>query len=328
VKGEDYMRLRVAVVYTVEANHPTRIANPHGDEQLNRTNTALKEAIEQLGHEALMIPGDFDLLNALRATKPDVIFNNCTGIHDKSSQPQVAGMLELSGIPFTGSGQMAHTLALYKPLTKKVLMFHGVSTPRFIVVEQKGDIDTSGLRFPAIVKPEHEGSSIGITQKSVAHNEHELREAVDYVLDDFRQHALVEEFISGREFTVGIWGGANPRIIPPVEIMFTRDKSFYSTAVKSQDLVETKVPADIEPALLARIEKEVLGAFRVLECRDYSRIDVRVDEEGTPYVIDVNTLPGLEPLYSDYPKACRVMGVEFHEMVDHLLRCALARRKT
>jgi len=313
------------VVYTVE-DQPNRTANPHGDEQLNKTNMALKEAVEALGYEALMIPGDYNLLNTLKELKPDVIFNNCTGIHDKSSQPQVAGMLELSGIPFTGSGQMAHILALYKPLTKKILMFHNVSTPKFIVVEPGGTLDTTGLQYPAIVKPEHEGSSIGITQKSVVHNEAELKEAVDYVIENFAQPALVEEYISGREFTVGILGGDQPKIIPPVEIVFTQDKAFYSTAVKAQDLVETKVPTEIEPELYSRIEKEVLDAFRVLGCRDYSRIDVRVDDKGVPYVIDVNTLPGMEPLYSDYPKACKVMGLEYHQLVGHLLNCALQRR--
>ena len=126
---------------------------------------------------------------------------------------------------------------------------------------------------------------------------------------------------------MGILGGDEPQIIPPVEILFTKDKTFYSTAIKSQDLVETRVPTEIEPELYARIEKEVLDAFRVLGCRDYSRIDVRVDDEGVPYVIDVNTLPGMEPLYSDYPKACKVMGLEYHQLVDHLLKCALKRRK-
>jgi D-alanine-D-alanine ligase len=320
------MKLRVAVVYTVEPNAKNTV-NPHGDEQLNRTNAALQEAIIRLGHEVHMIPGDFDLLNKLAALKPDVIFNNCTGIHDKSSQPQIAGMLELSGIPFTGSGQTAHTLSLYKPLTKMVLLFHGVSTPRFIVVDQDRKADLSALTFPVIVKPEHEGSSIGITQKSVAHNEAELKNAVEYVLTVFNQPALVEEFISGREFTVGVWGCEEPKIIPPVEIMFAQDSGFYSTAVKAQDLVQTKVPTEIEAELYGRIEREVLGAYRALELRDYCRIDVRVAADGTPHVIDVNTLPGLEPLYSDYPKACLVMGVEFHEMVEHLLNCAYARKK-
>ncbi|HSL93160.1 MAG TPA: hypothetical protein VK905_00980 [Bacillota bacterium] len=320
------MRLRVAVVYTVEPDAKNTV-NPHGDEQLNRTNAALQEAIISLGHEVHMIPGDFDLLNTLAEIKPDVIFNNCTGIHDKSSQPQIAGMLELSGIPFTGSGQTAHTLSLYKPLTKKILLFHGVSTPRFIVVDVDRRADLSELTFPVIVKPEHEGSSIGITQKSVAHNEAELKDAVEHVLTHFHQPALVEEFITGREFTVGVWGGPEPKIIPPVEIMFEQGGGFYSTAVKAQDLVRTKVPTEIEPELYDRIERQVLGAYHALELRDYCRIDVRVASDGTPHVIDVNTLPGLEPLYSDYPKACLVMGVEFHEMVGHLLNCAYSRRK-
>lgn len=318
------MRLRVAVVYTVEHLH-NRTANPHGAEQLNKTNVAVRNALLELGHEVDMVPGDFGLLNALAELRPDVVFNNCTGINDKSSQPQVAGMLELSKIPFTGSGQTAHVLALYKPLTKKVLMFHNVSTPAFAVVHHSSQALTEGLRFPVIVKPEHEGSSIGISAKSVVNSLQELRQAVDYVLLNFSQPALIEEFIAGREFTVGVLGGERPRILPPIEILFKANSGFYSQAVKSQDGVETQCPADVQPTLLKRIEETVLGAFAALECRDYARIDVRCDSEGIPYVIDVNTLPGLEPGYSDYPKAAKAAGMEFKDLVAHLLECAVLR---
>jgi len=146
------------------------------------------------------------------------------------------------------------------------------------------------------------------------------------VVSTFHQPALIEEFISGREFTVGVLGGDQPRILPPVEILFNRGSGFYSQAVKSQDGVETKCPADVEPFVLRRIEETVLGAFKALECRDYARIDVRVDADGIPYVIDVNTLPGLEPNYSDYPKAAKAAGIEFKELVEHLLNCALQRK--
>jgi len=318
------MRLRVAVVYTVESNHHNRTANPHGEEQLNKTNAALKQTIQDLGHEVHMVPGDFELLKTLEQLKPDVIFNNCTGIQDKSSQPQVAGMLELSKIPFTGSGQAAHVLALYKPLTKKVLLYHHVSTPEFAVVESL-DQPLPAMTYPAIVKPEHEGSSIGISAKSVVNSKDELSQAVEYVVTTFKQPALIEQFISGREFTVGVLGGAEPRILPPVEILFNGGGGFYSQSVKSQDGVETKCPAEVEPYLLKRIEETVLGAFNALGCRDYSRIDVRVDADGIPYVIDVNTLPGLEPGYSDYPKAAKAAGIDFKDLVAHLLACALQR---
>ncbi|MBT9152901.1 MAG: Vancomycin/teicoplanin A-type resistance protein VanA [Firmicutes bacterium] len=321
------MRLRVAVVYTAaESNHHNCTANPHGAEQLNKTNIALKQTIEELGYEVHMIPGDFDLLRALGQTNPDVVFNNCTGINDKSSQPQIAGMLELSKFPFTGSGQTAHVLALYKPLTKKVLLFHNVSTPGFGVVSKIGEPMPTNISFPVIVKPEHEGSSIGISAKSVANSPQELKEVVEEVITNFRQPALIEEFISGREFTVGVLGGEQPRILPPVEILFNEGSGFYSQAIKSQDGAQTKCPADILPELRKRIEATVLGAFKALECRDYARIDVRLDANGIPYVIDVNTLPGLEPGYSDYPKAAKAAGIEFKELVKHLLHSALARK--
>ncbi len=320
------MRLRVAVVYTVEAPDSDCIANPHGTEQLNRTNTALRQTLEELGHEVYLIPGDFNLLTRLSKERPDVIFNNCTGINDKSSQPQVAGMLELSKIPFTGSSQLAHTLALYKPLTKKVLLHHGVPTPRFAVISEAGAMLPEGLVYPVIIKPEHEGSSMGISDKSVAGCPKEVRAAAEYVIRQFGQPALVEEFVVGREFTVSVLGGPKPRILPPVEILFKASEGFYSHTVKSRDAVQTHCPVSIEPELLSRIENVVLGAFKALECRDYARIDVRVDSTGTPYVIDVNTLPGLEPGYSDYPKSALAAGVSYIQLVDHLLGLALGRK--
>jgi len=318
------MALRVALVYTPEV---TRAAatNGHGAEQMNKTNLALIEALKQLGHEVHLIPGDINLLVQLHEKNPDVIFNNCTGIYDKSSQPQVAGMLELSGIPFTGSGQYAHVLALYKPLTKMVLMHHNIPTPNFAVAESADKPLPSTLKYPVIVKPEHEGSSIGISAKSVATSAADAAEVVRTVVATYRQPALIEEFIVGREFTVGVLGGERTRILPPIEIMFETRQGFYDHNVKAQDAVETKCPAIIEPMLYQRIEEVVLGAFQALACRDYARIDVRVSAGGTPYVIDVNTLPGLEPGYSDYPKAARAAGLSYVELIDHLLQCALRR---
>ncbi|MBT9154017.1 MAG: D-alanine--D-alanine ligase B [Firmicutes bacterium] len=319
------MSLRIAIVYTVEANHPHGIANPHGAEQLGKTNDALKRAIEALGHYPYLIPGDFNLLNKLFELRPDVIFNNCTGINDKSSQPQIAGLLELSKIPFTGSGQTAHTLALYKPLAKKVLSFHGVPTPAFVVIDKFDDDLPIGLSYPVIVKPEREGSSIGISAKSVALSPREARTISEQVIQQFRQPALVEEFVAGREFTVGVLEAPIARILPPVEIMFTGSGDFYTQQVKSRDAVETKCPADIHPALLQRIGDVVLDAFNALGCRDYARIDVRVDASGVPYVIDVNTLPGIEPGYSDYPKAALAGGLSYEQLINHLLQNALQR---
>jgi len=319
-------KLQVALVYTVEKNMD-HTKNPHSAEQLNKTNRALEKAMIQLGYQVHLIPGDYDLLNHLHAIKPDVIFNNCTGIHDKSSQPQLAGLLEMSKIPFTGSGQTAHTLCLYKPLTKKILLHYNIATPNFFVVNEDRLYPEYPLQFPVIVKPEHEGSSIGITAKSVVYNEEDMKKMVEWILTEFHQPALVEEFITGREFTVGIWDDESPKILPLVEVLFDHDQSFYSAAVKSKDSVKTQCPANIDEELHQKIEKQVLDAFKALNLTDYARIDVRVDASGTPYIIDVNSLPGLEPHYSDYPNACAVAGIQYEQMVDHILQRAFHRGK-
>ncbi|MBS3872238.1 MAG: ATP-grasp domain-containing protein [Firmicutes bacterium] len=319
------MPLRVALAYTVEVDKQGSVANPHGTLQMNVTTEALKDAIAELGYEVHLVPGDIDMLRQLGEIRPDVIFNNCTGIHDKSSQPQVAAMLELARIPFTGSGHCAHVLALYKPLTKMVLGHHNIPTPHFAVADSEHAPLPSTLKYPVIVKPEHEGSSIGISAKSVANSAADAAEMVRTVVTSFRQPALVEEFVVGREFTVGVLGGERTRILPPIEIMFATRDGFYDHHVKSQDAVVTKCPVDLEPQLYRRMEEVVLGSFQALGCRDYARIDLRVTTAGLPYVIDVNTLPGLDPSYSDYPKAARAAGLSYVGLIDHLLHCALRR---
>lgn len=320
------INLRVAIVYTTETHYDGQITNPRGEEQITNTNASLEKAITELGHEAIFVPGDFDLLNRIMEVNPDVIFNNCTGITNKSTQPQIAGMLELTNIPFTGSSQAAHTLALYKPLAKQVLFFNGIPTPSFNVANKVDDEFPNILQFPVIIKPEHEGSSIGISEKSIAYSAEEAKKITETIINEYKQPALIEEFILGREFTVGILGGLNQQIFPPMEILFNSDSDIYFREVKVNDTIQTICPANIEPDLLKRIEASVLGAFQALGCRDYARIDVRVDRKGIPYVIDINTLPGLEPGYSDFPRTASSAGLSYNQIIDCLLRCALERK--
>ncbi len=320
------MHLRVAVIHTVEKHCKNQIANPRGEEQINNTNASLKTAIEALGHEAVLVPADFDLLNRINEIEPDVMFNNCTGISDKSSQPQIAGMLELTNIPFTGSGQTAHTLALHKPLAKQVMFFNGIPTPRFAVISHSEEELSDDLQYPVIIKPEHEGSSIGISEKSIAHSSEEAKKIAKSVINEYRQPALIEEFIAGREFTVGVLGGKTLQVLPPMEILLYTNSNIYFRDNKINDSVQTRCPADIQPNLLDRIETTVLGAFQALGCRDYARIDVRVDHNDIPYVIDINTLPGLEPGYSDYPRTAKGAGLSYKQLINHLLECALERK--
>lgn len=320
------MNLRVAVVYTTETYCDNQMANPRGEEQMNNTNTSLEKAITELGHEAILVPGNFDLLNRIMEVNPDVIFNNCTGITDKSTQPQIAGMLELTNIPFTGSSQTAHTLALYKPLAKQVLSFNDIPTPSFTVINHVEEEFPDLPPFPVIIKPEHEGSSIGISEKSIAYSSEEAKKTTKSVINEYKQPALIEEFIIGREFTVGILGGRQQRILPPMEILLNKESDIYFREVKVNDDVRTVCPADIDPDLLRRIEASVLGAFQALGCRDYARIDVRVDSKGIPYVIDVNTLPGLEPGYSDFPRTALGAGLSYNQIIEYLLQCALERK--
>lgn len=317
--------MKIAVIYTVEERITRRPKNEHGLEQMNATTTGIVEALRAKGHEAFAIPATYKLLPELMELQPDCIFNNCTGIHDKKSQPQIAGLLELTNIPFTGSGQLTHNLALYKPLAKTILVSQNIPTPRYQVFTDPDQPLDPELQFPLIVKPEHEGSSIGISAKSVVTDPKECLDAVAEILENFEQPALVEEFVSGREFTVGVLGNDRPQVLPLVEINFGDQRGFYSHQVKAGDKIKTICPAQVSDDLEQKIQTAVLAAYQALGCCDYARVDVRITKDGEPRIIEVNTLPGLQKGYSDFPKAAYAAGISYEELINQIVTLALER---
>ena len=317
--------MKIALVYTVEENSENRPLNRHGAIQLQDTNQNICEALLSSGHEVINLPADYQILQTLHQLKPDCIFNNCTGIHDKSSQPQIAGLLELTGIPFTGSSQLIHSLALYKPLAKMVLQANGLPTPKFQVIRHPDQSLAADLRFPLIVKPEHEGSSIGISNDSIVYNQDDCLQKAKQILTTYQQPALIEEFIVGREFTVGVLGNSDPQVLPLVEIGFAEQAGFYSHSVKSKDGVATICPTSVSPVIEKAINKAALEAYGALGCADYARIDVRLNQHDQPQVIEINTLPGLQKGFSDFPKAALVAEISYQDMIGRIVELAVTR---
>lgn len=317
--------LKIALVYTVEEQRANLPKNEHGTIQLHDTNRNIVEALQSKGHEVIAIPADYKLLATLQQLKPACVFNNCTGIHDKSSQPQIAGLLELSGLPFTGSSQLTHNLALYKPLAKLLMQAAGIPTPQFQVIKSTSDQLVNTLRFPLIVKPEHEGSSIGISNDSIVDNPSDCLQKAHFIINNYHQPALVEEFVSGREFTVGVLGNDKPDVLPFVEIGFKKSSGFYSEKVKSRDGVATICPTEVDGVIKESISKAVLGAYHALECKDYARVDVRLTNNNEPHIIEINTLPGLQAGYSDFPKAAEAAGIDYADLIERIVEMAINR---
>ncbi len=239
------------------------------------------------------------------------------------------------GIPYTGSGPLTLALCLNKARTKEILGFHGIPTPDFQVFRSSNEKLKKELKYPLIVKPVHEGSGMGITRSSVVGIRRALAERVSFIIDNYKQPALVEKFLPGREFTVSILGNINPRILPVIEIKVNdfpeETRGVYGFEAKyvfdREDLSEV---AKLPPELMKSIIDVALRAYETLECRDFGRIDIRLDENAIPNVIDVNPLagisPGTDPLsFSYFTKAAMLDGIAYNDMINRILNNALER---
>jgi D-alanine-D-alanine ligase len=271
--------------------------------------------------------------------RPDFAFNMSEGLYGVSREAQMPAMLEMLQIPYVGSDPLTLAVCLDKSRTKEVLSYYGIPTAPFVVLRSVEELHRANVLFPAIVKPLHEGSSKGIYNSCVVASTNELEREVGAILDVYQQPALVEGFLPGREFTVAILGnGANARVLPIVEITFDAlppgVNRIYSYEAKwiwdtsDRPLEIFQCPATIGESLKNEIETLCKRTFEVLRCRDWSRIDVRLDAQGAPHILEVNPLPGILPRPEDnscFPKAARAAGMTYSQLINGVLDAALMR---
>lgn len=293
---------------------------------------AVNKALEQLGHTIVPLEATPELPRRLVDEQVDVVFNIAEGIGTgRGREAQVPALCELAGIPCTGSDASALAIALDKALTKRILRQHDVPTPDFQIL-QTGREKLKALRYPVIVKPNAEGSSKGIGDKNVCDTEEDARAAAQSIVSRYRQPALVEEYVSGREFTVGLLGWRKPRCLPPMEIVFTNQtdtRPIYDFAIKQEwdKHVEYHCPARITPAQQRQMERLARETFTALGCRDVARVDMRMTPEGEIYVLEINPLPGLTPDFSDLVIIGKAIGIDYRSLVAEILAGALARMR-
>ena len=306
---------------------------------------AVASALERAGR-VVRIEADEAFPERLRETRPDIVFNIAEGLNGPNREAHVPAICEFHDIPYTGSDPLALCLGLDKRRAKEVFRARGVRTPDFIVIGDRvaaqDPADSTGLAamaLPAIVKPIGEGSSMGIAEASFCDTREAVARRARLVLEQYGQPALVERFLPGREFTCAILGnGAGARALPIVEIAFDALPAgavpIYGYEAKwlwdtTEDPLEIfDCPAELDDALASEIEAQALAAFHALGCRDWSRVDLRLDEEGRPHVIEINPLPGVLPdprQNSCYPKAARAAGLSYDDMIVAVLDAALAR---
>jgi D-alanine-D-alanine ligase len=283
-------------------------------------------------HEVIPVDASRGAIETLRDARPDIVFNIAEGSTGPCREGHVPSILEYLGIPYTASDPLTLNLCLDKARTKEILSYHGLPTARFRVVREKA-FSFNSLHYPLLVKPLYEGSSIGIRNDSLVRTRHEMRERVSRILDHYGEPALVEEFLPGREFTVAIIGnGEEARALPVVEIRFDSLPSgmnpIYSYEAKwiwdkeSRPLRIFDCPADLTPALRGEIERVCLEAYRIMRCRDWCRVDVRLDTSGRAHVLELNPLPGILPRpeqNSCFPKAARAAGMSYSQLINTVL---------
>ena len=325
-------RLKVGFAFNVKRVTPD--PSGEGDDEAEydspKTLQAIREAIASYGHEVVDLEATSDLPIQLASTPVDVVFIIAEGFKGRNRESQVPALLELLDIPYTGSDPAALSVSLDKALAKRMVRTHGILTPAYLVMHSGKERLPKELGFPLLVKPVAEGTSKGVTKRSVVRDEGELREVAREIIAKYRQPALVEEYIGGREFTVGLLGERRPKVLPPMEIVFL-DRAdptpIYSFEMKQDwnEKIRYEVPARLEPRELERLEKAARECFAALGCRDVARVDFRMDSEGRLYFIESNPLPGLAPGWSDLVLIAQAAGLDYRNLIGEILSFAIRR---
>jgi D-alanine-D-alanine ligase len=328
--------MRIAVVHNIEQHGVINQFGRPNKEMYYRNEIDLFLAnlkssdfqVEEFDGDKFLFQQLQDFLPSIpRETKPGgIVFNLAYGIQGESRYTHVPAMLELAGVPYTGSGPLAHSIALDKEMTKRVLLQAGIPTPRFVVVEKdtdQADLKNHGLRYPLIIKPKNEAGSFGI---SVVDNDDELLKNVSLTLEEYNQTLVIEEYLDGRELNVGLLGnGSNLEVFDPVEIDFTASgERFQSFSGKKGGSYRHICPADIPESLIVELQEIAKETFALLRCCDYARVDFRLDSDMKPYVLEINSMAAIHEKGSYYHGARRA-GYGYQGMLNKMIEVAINR---
>jgi D-alanine-D-alanine ligase len=347
-------KFRVALLANLKVNAPKfeGMADDQWDDlDSEKTVNALVEAIRAGDHTCEFLEGDISLYDTIRKFKPDICFNICEGHFGDAREAQIPALLEMLRIPYTGSRVLTLALALDKPMTKRVLHYHDLPTPPFQTFERVDEPLNEDISFPLFAKPSREGTGMGVTGKSIVRNEWELREQVARIMERYKQPVLVEQFIEGREVTVGVVGNligpvarrlpeneeapriqAGLRFLPPMEVNlkpFEQSDVVYSNRLKVAlaEELEYLCPAPLDDDMMDELNWLAAAVFRVTGGLDVSRVDFRLDvhDNWKPYILEINPLPGLSPGISDLVIEAAADGIGHTELVNMILDSALRR---
>lgn len=364
MRGKDKTKMKIALLANLKKNAPEEClgrSDIWDDLDSEETIHEILAAIEKGGHEACFFEANInpphELISNLKEYRPDLCFNIAEGHFEVSREAQVPALLDMLCIPYTGSDVLTLAIGLDKPMTKRLFHYHELPTPEFQVFSSPDEpinddlADGDTLRFPLFVKPSREGTGIGITGKSVVTEMSEFRILLKELLKFYRQPILCERFIDGRELTVGLLGNLNtpaarrlndrtaPSILneeltyfPPMEINVDKydesENRLYTNRVKvelAHDFYYT-CPAEIDTDMKEQLYRLAAAAFRITGCHDVARIDFRIESgTGTPYLLEINPLPGLNPEYSDLCIEAEAYGWDHVRLINEIIDTAWER---
>jgi D-alanine-D-alanine ligase len=296
-----------------------------------KTIDCLKTALESAGHKIVLIGGARPLIDLITSgeLKVDIVFNISEGFRGRNRESQVPAILDLYNIPFVGADALTLGVTLDKVMAKKCFIAEGLPTARYFKATLEDDLfELNTIGFPLFVKTLHEGTSKGITQASRVENFKQLKEQVEHICRNYKQPALVEEFIKGTEFTVGVIGNNPPEPMPVVQYAIggktALGNEFYSYRHVVEKSVEYICPAPIEEKLALHLQDLAVRAYKSVDCRDFGRVDFRVDKSGNPYVLEINPLPNLGP-DDVFVLFAKVKGMTYNQIINKIMDEALIR---
>ncbi|MGB4594936.1 MAG: hypothetical protein WBI14_03430 [Anaerolineaceae bacterium] len=347
-------RFRVAVLANLKKNAPHfegMSEDQWDDLDSESTVLAIRDAIRAGGHESEFLEADETIIDTIRDYRPDICFNIAESHFGDSREAQIPAILEKLRIPYTGSKVLSLALTLDKPMTKRVLAWHGLRTPAFQSFERVDEPLDEDLHFPLFVKPSREGTGMGVSIDSIVRDEYELRKQIEYIIRRYHQTALVETFIEGREITLGMVGNligpvaqrlpededaprntAGLTFLPPMEVdlnPYLASDGVYANRLKTALAAELTYlcPAPIAEVMLDDLNWLAAAVFRVTGALDCARVDFRLDinDNLKPYILEINPLPGLTPVISDLVIEAEAAGIHHMELVNMILNTALSR---
>jgi D-alanine-D-alanine ligase len=328
------MAKMIGITYDLKSDWPGAHDDPidaAADLDGHKTIECLKTALESAGHKVVLIGGARQLIEAVTNgnLKVDIVLNISEGFKGRNRESQVPAILDLYNIPFAGADALTLGVTLDKVVAKKCFIADDIPTARYFKATLEDNLlELNTIGFPLFVKTLHEGTSKGITQASRVENFQELKTQVEHINRNYKQPALVEEFIKGTEFTVAVIGNYPPMPMPVVEYKFagktTLGNEFYSYRHVAEKLVEHICPAPIDEKLANRLQDLAVRAYRSVDCRDFGRVDFRVDEAGNPYVLEINPLPNLSP-DDVFVLFGKVKGMSYNQIINKIMDEALTR---